>query len=83
MRYMVAFTWREFPDVSKAEAERRSVQTLIQDGKMEQMFLAQDRSRGWFIMLAESETQAKAALMTLPFAAVMKLETTEVLPTYP
>lgn len=83
MRYMIAFTWKEFPDVSKAEGERLGVRTLIQEGKLEQMFLAEDRSKGWFIVLAEGEARAREIVLTLPFAPVMNLETTKLVLTYP
>ena len=82
-RYMLAFTWQSAPNVFKAGAEQKQVTKLIGDRKMEQMFLASDRSRGWLIMLAESETAALASAKTLPFYPSMMIETTPLVETYP
>ena len=82
-RFMVAFTWKHSPRFALAGAEHEQVKKLIADGAMEQMFLAHDRSRGWLVMLAESEEVAVANVASLPFYPSMALETTRLLRQYP
>lgn len=82
-RYMLAFTWRDAPDVQLVDAEHRRVIELIEQGAMEQMFLADDRSRGWLVMLADSPEQAQEAAGTLPFFPTMIITTTHLATTYP
>ena len=82
-RYMLAFTWKHAPQFSLASAEHGQVQRLIDQGAMEQMFLAHDRSRGWLVMLADTEDEATAHAATLPFFPAMNLETTPLVRQYP
>ncbi len=82
-RYVFAFTWKSAPDASLAAAEHTQAVKLIADKHMEQMFLAEDRSRGWLVMLADTPEQAAEAVATLPFAPIMQLEVTPVMATYP
>ncbi|MBC7935578.1 MAG: hypothetical protein H7Y86_09540 [Rhizobacter sp.] len=82
-RFMFAFTWTAMPDASVARSEREQVIKLIADKKMEQMFLANDRSKGWLIMIGESQEQALEQLSILPFYPIMHFEVTLLLDAYP
>ena len=82
-RYMLAFTWKTAPDPGKAGAEHEQVSKLISEGKMEQMFLAEDRSRGWLVMLAEGQDAALESAETLPFYPAMSIDVTPLVETYP
>lgn len=82
-RFMFAFTWKEAPDPLHAEAEHAQVEKLIAEQRMEQMFLAADRSRGWLVMRDNSEQEAAQAVATLPFYPVMHVEPTQLLDQYP
>ena len=82
-RYMLAFTWNKAINPMKAGAEHEQVTKLIDEGKMEQMFLAGDRARGWLVMLADSPEAALESAQTLPFYPSMAIETTPLVQTYP
>lgn len=82
-RYMFAFTWQRAPDPSLAGDEHTRCTELIKAGKMEQLFLAEDRSRGWLVMLAGSEDEARQTVSTLPFFPCMHLEATPLVKQYP
>jgi muconolactone delta-isomerase len=82
-RYILAFAWKHPPDVSLADAEHEQVEKLIAEKKMEQMFLAENRSKGWLIMLAQSEKEALNAAATLPFYPVMHIDITPLVFQYP
>lgn len=80
---MFAFTWTAMPDASVAPSEREQVIKLIADKKMEQMFLANDRSKGWLIMLADSKEEAIKYVSTLPFYRIMHFEIELLADSYP
>ena len=70
-------------DPSEAGAEHERVSRLISEGKMEQMFLAEDRSRGWLVMLADSEGEALEAVQMLLFYPFMNIDVIPLVKTYP
>ncbi|GAB3220972.1 hypothetical protein [Spirosoma arcticum] len=82
-RYMFAFTWLSNPDPQIAPAEHEQVVQLIAEKRMEQMFLAQDRSRGWLVMLGETAEDATNSVNTLPFSPIMQLDLTPLIQKYP
>ena len=82
-RYMVAFSWKSPPDLTLAGAEHQRVEELIKEGRMEQVLLAEDRTRGWLVMLARDESEALSAAATLPFYPSMRTETTLLVQAYP
>ncbi|WP_428340973.1 hypothetical protein [Mycobacterium sp.] len=82
-RFMLAFTWQQPPDPALAGSEHDRVVELIDGGQMEQVFLASDRSRGWLVMLAESEDAALESASTLPFYPAMHIVATALLDRFP
>jgi len=83
MRYMLAFTWKVAPDITLVESEHRQVIRLIAEGRMEQILLAHDRTRGWLVMVADNEAKAREAASTLPFYPSMNIDVTPLVQTYP
>lgn len=82
-RFVFAFTWQAPPNVALVEQERAQVARLIEEGRMEQILLAADRSRGWLVLRAASEAEAREAVATLPFYPSMHIEVTPLVPQYP
>lgn len=82
-RFVLAFTWKAMPNVVLAERERETVEQLIEDGQMEQILLAEDRSRGWLVVQAANAQAAEDAVSSLPFYPSMQIETTLVVMAYP
>lgn len=82
-RYVFAFTWNRPPDPSVAPAEREQVLRLMAEGSLEQVLLAEDRSRGWLVLRADTEAAAAEAVATLPFYPSMHLEVTPLVVQYP
>jgi len=80
MRFMVGFSYREGVSGEEVQelvpAEQARVKELKEEGILEDLFLAADRSRGWLVMRGESEGEAREAAASLPLSKLWEVEVT-------
>jgi muconolactone delta-isomerase len=79
MRFMVRFTFPEPGSeeiASRIPDERAKIRQLIDDGTVETLYLAADRSGGWIAMRGPSLARVEAALASLPLHPYMDVELT-------
>lgn len=71
MRVMVSFVYREGTTGEDIQPlvpdEQARVKELREQGVVEELFLAADRSRGWFVMRGESEEAIRGPRPRCPF----------------
>jgi muconolactone delta-isomerase len=81
MRYMVRFTTRDPGSaevLSLIPAERERVRELREEGTLEALYLATDRSGGWLVMRGASLEWIEDALASLPLHPYLDLELTAI-----
>jgi muconolactone delta-isomerase len=59
------------------EAERARVAELVRAGAIETMFMTPDRRRGWIVLNAGDEAEARRAVDSLPLRPFMAVELVE------
>lgn len=79
-KYMVFWKPEQKPDdkyTSLIPEEIKAAQALKDKGKILEDWIAQDRSKGWILMRAESEREVIEDLKTLPLYSFLILEISE------
>ncbi|HEY7035146.1 MAG TPA: muconolactone Delta-isomerase family protein [Thermomicrobiales bacterium] len=81
MRFMVRFTTRDPGSdevLSLIPTERERVRELQEEGTLEELYLAADRSGGWIVMRGASLEWIEEALASLPLHPYLDLELTAI-----
>lgn len=87
MRFMVSFVFKNgttSEDIqSLAPDERARVKELREQGIVEELFVAEDMSRGWFVMQGESEDVVRRATASLPLFRFWEVSNTPIFDSLP
>lgn len=87
MRVMVSFVYKDGTTGEDIQPlvpdERARVGELREQGVVEELFLAADRSRGWFVMRGESEDDVWEATASLPLFRFWEVTNTEIFDAQP
>ena len=79
-KYMILWKPEQKPDdkyISLIPEEIKAAQALKDKGKILEDWIALDRSKGWILMRAESESEIVEDLKTLPLYGFLTIEITE------
>ncbi|CAA9455349.1 MAG: hypothetical protein AVDCRST_MAG01-01-5119 [uncultured Rubrobacteraceae bacterium] len=87
MRFMVSFVYRDGTTGEDIQPlvpdEQARVKELREQGIVEELFLAADRSRGWFVMQGESEDAVREATASLPLSRLWEVTNTPIFDAQP
>jgi muconolactone delta-isomerase len=87
MRFMVSFAYRDGVSGEDIQAlvpeEQARVKALREEGVVEELYLAADRSRGWFVMQGESEEAVEQATASLPLSRFWDVSNTPIFDAQP
>jgi len=87
MRFMVSFVYRDGVSGEDIQAlvpeEQARVKALREEGVVEELYLAADRSRGWFVMQGESEEAIERATASLPLSGFWNVSNTPIFDAQP
>ena len=87
MRFMVGFVYRDGTTGEDIQPlvpdEQARVRELREQGVVEDLFLAADRSRGWFVMRGGSEDDVREATASLPLSRFWEVTHTEIFDAQP
>ena len=80
VRFMVSFVYRDGTTgediLPLVPDEQARVKELREQGLVEELFLAADRSRGWFVMQGDSEDAVSEATASLPLSKFWEVTNT-------
>jgi muconolactone delta-isomerase len=75
MRFMVVCNFTPSPEIpALIPAERARVKELMDEGKMETLYIAADQSKVWLVMQGANQAEVEEAVASLPLHRFMTAE---------
>jgi muconolactone delta-isomerase len=79
MRMMASITWipgQQMEIAARVPAEQARIKELSEQGVVDSLYLAADRSRVWIVLQGKSQAEVEQALASLPLHPYMNVELT-------